>query len=289
MIALIIGYFVANYAKLPEGTYTSKEAFYDLHKETVVLYRKDLPWIEKPCALRFAIYVKSAPRTIAKVDCITIVPSTDNTQFKPSCNDSTFPKCICSGTDCTRCGIDNTASSFMFKLLENGDFLQLWASGFTSNNDKYNIPAVLKVKTAVTPTSYAMEGIVLPAIPLQKWTVVTIVKEGRRFDVFYGAVLVKSQLLDHVPVPTTNTDWKTGNPLWKGQIGLFKGFQGTHTAQDVEADVTNLVDTTGKPKALDAFKFDLTALEMPCLLGDCNKIPQTIAPNPYLIWNSSSV
>jgi hypothetical protein len=177
----------------------------------------------------------------------------------------------------------------MSKLVWNSNNIQLWASGYTSDNDKYNIPAILKVKTMPSNSTYTMEAITLPAIPLQKWTVITIVKEGRRFDVYYGAQRVQSKVLTNVPESIKATGWNAGNSAWRGQVGLFKGFAGVRTTQDVESDMSALLDTTGKPKLVDALKFDLKSLSMPCLLGNCNNTPNSISPNPYTTWTSSMV
>ncbi len=280
-IALALGYLIANYVSIPSGSYQGASDFYDLQQENLVLSRKDLPWNEKPCTLRFAVFISESPRTLAKADCLG---SPDSTTFKPSCADGKFEKCACNGTICSRCDVDK---SYMFKILSKGDVVELWMSGYTTQNDKAMIPAILRVKTASTSSTYFMEAITLPAIPLRKWTVVTIVKEGRRFDIYYGAKLVTTQLLDNVPLTSQGIDWRAGHPKWMGKIGLFKGTTRSFPSEEVEQDVKSIVDRKGKPKALDALKLDLNVNFNTCMFGNCNQMDKVPPPNPYLSFTSN--
>jgi hypothetical protein len=289
VVFLGIVYIIINYMNA-KPTYQGPSALYDLSKANqIVLNNSDLPWNGKPCSLRFAIYISKAPRTLTKVNCITINPSTDTVAFGPSCDDYSFSTCKCASIDCSRCSTENK-SGYMSQLLSIGNSLQLWTSGYTSENDKPYVPALLKVKTGTDLNQYYMESISLPAIPLQRWTVITIVKEGRRFDVYYGAVSVASKICDHVPIPpSTDTAWRAGNSGWRGQIGLFAGIQKTQTTEDVEKDVTTLVDSRGVPFYLNSI--DLFSIAMPtlpeCIFGNCNTLPAVKPMNPFTVYSSS--
>jgi hypothetical protein len=177
----------------------------------------------------------------------------------------------------------------MSKLLSIGDNLELWASGYTNQNDKPYVPALLKIRTGQDSTQHLMEAIPLPAIPLQRWTIITIVKEGRRFDVYYGATLQTSKLCDYVPVPPDGSrQWFAGNPKWQGQIGFFNGSMTAARKEDVEKDVKALVNTRGIPFYMDQVKFDFTSVTVPsCVFGDCNKLPDVKPPNPFAVYASS--
>ena len=146
VVCLGIAYVTITYMKL-KPTYQGPSAMYDLSKANqVVLQNSDLPWNGKPCSIRFAIYISKAPRTIAKVNCVTIQPSIDTVAFGPSCTDYSFKKCKCAGIDCGQCSTEST-TGYMSQLLGIGNSMQLWASGYTSENDKPYIPAILKIKT----------------------------------------------------------------------------------------------------------------------------------------------
>jgi hypothetical protein len=259
-------------------------AMYNLSDpDTTVLPFANCPWNGRPTSLRFAIFIETAPKTIAKVDCLET--ATPLTQFGPSCKDYTFKTCSCVGSSCTGCAV---TSPYLSKVLYIGDALELWASGYTSANDKPLVPALLKIKTAQDTTKYFVESLSLPAIPLQRWTVVTIVKEGRRIDVYYGQKAVASKLCDNLPLSPSGSNWQAGGMNgWKGKIGLFTGTTKAKTQDDVNEDVKGLVNTRGIPFYLDQvnFSFDLTMPE--CIFGGCNDLPAVKPLNPFAVYNSS--
>jgi hypothetical protein len=280
MIAVLISYITLSFLKRPP-VYQGTKQFYDLSSRSSVMSNNDLFWTDAPCSLRFAINVTQAPRTVSKVDCIE--DSNAATSFAPSCKDYSFKICKCNATDCSPCKlVDSTSGGYLSKLLSIGPNLELWASGYTSQNDKPYIPALLKIRTLKDNTQAYSESIELPAIPLQKWTVVTIVKEGRRFDVYYGAKLVTSKLCDYVPAaPGSSDQLNVGNPKWHGSIGLFVGTNKTQTTEDVLADVSNIVNTAGEPFVLSEMKFDFNVSIPECMFGNCNKMPEIKPLNPF--------
>jgi hypothetical protein len=284
-IAILISYITLLFLKSKPG-YQGSSAMYDLSKRHLVLPNADLPWSNAPCSLRFAIYIKEGPRTINKVDCIADGDSAPTISFAPSCTDYSYKSCSCAASDCTRCGLTDSASAYLSKLLSIGTSLELWASGYTSQNDKPYVPALLKIRTASDSAQHYTESVPLPALPLQKWTVVTIVKEGRRFDVYFGEKLVTSKLCDHVPYPPGSMDaWYAGNPKWHGKIGLFVGTKAAQSSADVAADVQSLVNTRGEPYFLDDLNlgdFANFSLNMPsCIFGGCNNLPAVKPLNPF--------
>ena len=285
-VAITIAYVILLFTR-GNATYQGPSAIYDLSQEnTMVLDNKTLPWSAEPCAIRFGIYIRSAPRTVEKVDCLDTQPPI--TQFKPSCSDYSYKMCECNATVCDRCAIGQT---YLSKLLSVGDNLELWASGYTSQNDKPYIPAILKVKTAKEPTAYFVESISLPAIPLQGWTIITIVKEGRRFDVYYGSKQVASQMLTYLPVPPDGSrQWYAGNTKWQGEIGFFSAMRKSVSTQDVEKDVSALVNTRGVPFYIDQPRFsfnDFKNINLSCPGGMCNKLPEIKPLNPFAVYSST--
>jgi hypothetical protein len=178
----------------------------------------------------------------------------------------------------------------MSNLLNIGDYVEFWASGYTNQNDKPYVPALLKVRTGISNSQHYMESIPLPAIPLQKWTVITIAKEGRRWDIYYGAKLQTSKLTDYVPIsPDLSKQWMGGNSMWQGQIGFFRGFNKTQFAPDVLDDVEKLVDTRGIPYYMNYPRLDQTiGPTAPCIFGDCEgSLPDIKPPNPFSSFSSN--
>lgn len=271
--------------------FQGKQGIYKLSKPgQSVLTSTDFSWSNRSCTMRFAINVFSAPRTIAKVDCITTERGTDSTTFGPDCSDYSFKRCKCVGVNCANCavnGVNNsTAYEYLSQLVSLGDYVQLWASGYTSQNDKPYVPAILKIRTGPDSTHHYMESITLPAIPLQKWTVITIVKEGRRFDVYYGAELQISKLTDYVPVsPDLSLNWTVGNAKWDGLIGLFMGFNRAYYMPDVLNDVSALLNTRGIPHYTE--NPSETSYITKCVLGECTKLPDVKPRNPFSVYDTS--
>jgi len=279
-LVISIAYITIYYMKPTQ--YDGKPT-YDISVQSNVLNNTNMPWNIGPCALRFGIYVTSAPRTVSKVDCIV-----SETALGPSCTDYSFNACKCNDTGCGNCSL--TEGKYLSKLLWLGNSMEVWASGYTSQNDKPYIPTLLKIKTAKDSqsTNTYMETISLPAIPLQKWTIITIVKEGRRIDVYYGAVPVASSYTTYLPVPADNSqNMLAGNSAWKGMIGFFKGSIGHYTSDDVTNDVSSLVDTKGVPYYFQQINFDFN-LNIPfCPSGNCNTLPVIKPKNPFAVYAST--
>ena len=290
-LMIFIAYMIV-YATQGEASYQGDTAIFDLNQQTPkeVLSNKFLSWSNKPCAVRFGIFIQNAPRTLSKVDCIT-QPTAGGaaSSFGPNCTNYEYDICDCSGSACTNCNIvDN--NTYLSKLLSIDNKLELWASGYTSQTDKPYVPALLKVQTAKNDSDKYVEAIPLPTIPLQKWVIITIVKQGRRFDVYYGQELVASKILNYVPVPPEgNRNWMAGHKLWKGQIGFFNGVNDNWSKFNVQSDVKQLVNTRGVPFYLDQIPIDFkTMFTIPsCPFGNCNPLPTIKPRNPFEVYNTN--
>ena len=113
-------------------------------------------------------------------------------------------------------------------------------------------------------------------------------KEGRRFDVYYGEKLVASKLCDNVPLPPpTGADWKGGIAGWQGKLGLFTGIAKAQSQDDVNADVSSLVNTRGVPFYLEQINFDFNLTMPECLFGNCNSLPAVKPLNPFAVYSST--
>jgi hypothetical protein len=136
-----------------------------------------------------------------------------------------------------------------------------------------------------------MESIALPAIPLQRWTIVTIVKEGRRFDVYYGQKAVTSKILQYIPtVGSFGSPWIAGNAKWRGQIGFFNGVSSTWSSDQVADDVSSLLDTRGVPLYLSQQTLSMPNMDdlIPgCIFGNCNEMPVVKPSNPFAVYQSN--
>ena len=238
-------------------------------------------WSAAPSSVRFLLRITQAPRTLQNIDCVP-QPTRETNTFDPTCPGYEFATCKCTTSGCDTC---MPSKNYLTKLVWVSDVLELWSAGYTSSNDKPFVPAILKVKTAKDSTQSYMESVSLPAIPLQRWTVVTIVKEGRRFDVYYGTKLVASKVLDHYPIPPGSADaWMGGAAGWKGNVGFFSVKSAAVSTEDVATDVASVVDTQGVPFTQVNFFTDLPTFSCPG--GDCLKMPKVVPPNPFVTYQT---
>ncbi len=284
LVVIAVAYITTTfYTKKPN--YQGDKDVYDLRESNTVLAHKDAPWLNNPCSVRFLLFLEHAPRTLQKVDCLASTTAAD--KFQPSCDSNSFARCECAGASCTACN-QSASQGFMYKILSKSDLVEFWLSGYTSENDKSKSDGLLKIKTAKSSSQYYMEAVELPAIPMQKWVMITIVKEGRRIDVYFGEKLMTSKLLDYIPVasPSANV-WTAGNAHWRGKIGFFVGLDKRQTSEDIQKDAQSTLNTRGEPLGYDPLAPSLSLSLPDCFLGNCNKFPQVKPLNPFAVYVTS--
>lgn len=125
-------------------------------------------------------------------------------------------------------------------------------------NTLFEIPGVLRfnyggsttelvVTTFNTVTREAVEEhIEIPAIPMQKWIQLTILRDGRRFDILYNDKMMASKRLAHMPVYTT-APIKIGGPQIRGSFREGRVFNYRLSLQDVYKQLAKTSDTRHKP------------------------------------------
>ena len=96
-----------------------------------------------------------------------------------------------------------------------------------------------------------IETLTLPPIPLQKWTMITVAREGRRFDVYYNDTIVLSQKTMQMPISnksnTNLTGITSGSPGLLGELALANVYNYRLSSQDVAVKFNELADTRGRP------------------------------------------
>ena len=152
-----------------------------------------------------------------------------------------------------------------------------------------------------------IETMVLPPSPYQKWVMITIAREGRRFDIYYNDSLVLSQKTMNMPISKTmDTNGKGLTSGSDGLMGLFSSIKMYNTRQsaiDVDKSYKTLADTRGKPYSLSSLSNSPTQDEsigiiptnsMPsfptlswCIFGKCKDEPVVQPANPLYTWSSS--
>lgn len=104
--------------------------------------------------------------------------------------------------------------------------------------------------TAVTTSQKYIETIALPPIKLQKWTYITIARDGRRFDVYYNDKLVVTQKTAFMPVASItagNMSGITSGSSIDGQIALITLFNTRLSNSQVATNYATYADSRGMP------------------------------------------
>lgn len=111
--------------------------------------------------------------------------------------------------------------------------------------EKKTTVARLRIATSTTPGKQ-FEIIELPELPLQKWTMLTILRDGRRFDVMYDDKIVNSTRLQFYPLTPSNS-MKIGNSSLIGKAIHFLVASKRLTPAEVTSEYQKLADTNGAP------------------------------------------
>lgn len=243
-----------------------------------------------------------------------------NTPGNPSCEDGRFARCPC--------GADSSCSSCVrngyIALLTIPGALRLELIGAPDAGRQGKAMAQLAIYTManqdasgnyldasgnVQTAAYYVETIPLPSIPLQKWVMITISREGRRYDVYYDNQLVVSKKTEF-DLNTTDATTPTviGNPGFYGNAGLCKLYSTLQRGPEVAAVYASSTDTRGAPYLLIDAPTSVTSVssaatkqlgvdisptaptfKLPslCPSGACVAAPSFRPAQPWLDWETS--
>ena len=209
------------------------------------------------------VYLNPLNRTGAYAACGT-------SPGQASCDSGTFGPCACDSTtsDCSVCNHAGYNSVFnvsgivglevliapdasrqgkaMVQLVVKTEGLQL-SSGSTGSRAP---PSANTVRAKGVSQKY-IETMALPPIPLQKWTFVTIAREGRRFDIYYNDSIVLSKKTMYMPISNVSNSnlsgITSGSSGLLGQLAIANLYNYRLSSQDVAAKYVEYADTRGSP------------------------------------------
>ncbi len=205
---------------------------------------------------------------------------------EPDCNSGRFGICACSGTDCSPCkhvgyvNLLNVSNVLRLELLNAPDASRRNAALVQL------VVRTLRTKTTTNDTEVVEETIALPSLPIQKWTMITIVREGRRYDIYYNSSLVSSKRSEHVlDINSAVGPVIAGDPKLQGSIVDITVVPNKFSASDVSYTYSRLADTNGQPYIS---KPDVNLLDyVPiCKGGACLKGPGVRPSNPLMDWDT---
>lgn len=274
---------------------------YDLSKKTTVFDANQVKTFEQTgsATVQGFFYVTPLQRTPTAITC--------NTPGNPSCEDGRFHTCYCGvGNNCDTCQRNGYAP-----LITVGDtcFLEILPAPDAGRQGKAMTQLAVRTKTTVDASGNPLtidasgsrpnfqsvfEFLILPPIPTQKWVMITISREGRRFDVYYNNALVLSQkTLFNIATTADTTGIIAGNSAFSG-YGAGFDFKGDSTSgSEVSAAYSKRSDTRGAPYVTlpaDAGKLKPTggvALPSLCPTGGCFPGPTVRPAQPWLDWETS--
>jgi len=87
----------------------------------------------------------------------------------------------------------------------------------------------------------------IPNFPLQRWTAVVIVKNGRRFNIYLNGTLAVTHVCTAMPDFDDTQPLRVGDPRLGGTISLMSLAPYAMKTNEVRELVKNAVDTSGKP------------------------------------------
>lgn len=203
----------------------------------------------------------------------------------PNCSSDRYDLCACDKNDCTPC---QHKAYFSLVNISNVVKIEVLAVPDAGRPNMAQTQLVLRT-TGIPPGSTAaqinQETFSLPPFPFQKWTYVTISREGRRFDIYYDETLVLSKRAQF------SLDTAAGsNPIVGGEARLFgQAMHPSYSAnrlgiQEVSRTYKDKADTNGQP--IEPLNFKILNKLNPCPAGGCLK-PVTVRPaSPLYNWES---
>jgi hypothetical protein len=208
-----------------------------------------------------------------------------------------FPPCLCDAStgDCSKCDhsgytpVLNISGLVGLEILTAPDASRqgMAMSQLTVKTEGLAITSSSST-TPPTQSQKYIETLRLPPIPLQKWIMVSIAREGRRFDVYYNDRIVLSQKTMYMPVSDkSNSNLKgitSGSTLLMGEAAVANIYNYRVSSYDVSAKYKEYADTRGSPlishDLVSSFSLNL------CPSGGCFDTPVIKPASPLYEWTS---
>jgi hypothetical protein len=256
--SLIILYFSPSYAP---KILSSAAGPYELNEQKTIIEEADSTAFYSDSNATFSafVYLNPITRTGTYAAC-------GSGNGSASCEDGTFAPCICVAVtgNCSDCEHKGYNSVFNISGIVG---LEVLVTPDASRQGQAMVQLIVKTEgppttpgsssgspkttpTASTSQKY-IETLRLPQIPIQKWTYITVARDGRRFDVYFDNKLVLSQKTMSMPISNvTNSSMggiTSGSPGLYGQIAVANLYNYRMTSKDVSVNYAKYADTRGRP------------------------------------------
>ena len=315
LVVILVFYFSPSYA--PKITAAAMGPYPLATQQTIVTDINAQPYYSDANG-SFSAYVYLNPmnRTGAYSGCGT-------NPNQASCEDGTFAPCACDPvtSDCTStCNHSGYSSVFNIAGIVG---LEVLIAPDASRQGKAMAQLIVKTEGASLSGGAAasqkyIETLTLPPMQLQKWTMVTVAREGRRFDIYFNDTMVLSQKTMYMPVSNiSNSNFKgitSGSTGLLGQLCIANVYNYRTDSQTVASNYASTSDTRGRPyvgnssivlsnigaspmditgmtpSAASSFASSVTGLSSVinlCPQGGCFNAPTVRPASPLYDWSSS--
>jgi hypothetical protein len=223
-------------------------------------------------------------------------PSGSSNPGEPDCSSGQYNMCKCVGNDCSKCShsgyvnVMNISNVIRVELLAAPDAGRpnAAAAQLVVRTTGMGAPILADgsaVQNAPNVQIVFEETIPLPEIPFQKWTLLTIAREGRRFDIYYNGKIVTSKRTQNV-VDTRAAfgPITAGDPNLIGKMAFVESFPEKLTQAQIQQKYQENADTTGQPRVSSPLNiFDYLPN---CEGGGCITGPKVRPTSPLLDWET---
>ena len=140
----------------------------------------------------------------------------------------------------------------------------------------------LVVQTQSSPAGF--EEIPVPMFPQQKWVQLAIVREGRRYTIYYNGIPVSSQRTNYFPV-VNSSQLTMGDTRLRGEFVGVKVMATPLRLEEIKAELANTADTRYEPYKPSDIWATLTNLGCPNGLF-CFSTSSPPKKDPLKMWES---
>jgi hypothetical protein len=140
----------------------------------------------------------------------------------------------------------------------------------------------LLVQTQSSPSDF--EEIPVPMFPQQKWVHLAIVREGRRYTIYYNGIPVSSQRTTYFPV-VNSSQLTMGDKRLRGEFVGIKLVPTPLRIEEIKNELLNTADTRHEPYKPSDFWSTLTNLGCPNGLF-CFSTGTPPTKDPLKMWES---
>jgi hypothetical protein len=121
----------------------------------------------------------------------------------------------------------------------------------------------------------------LPVMPYQKWVALTIVRDGRRYDIYYNGELAASYRINKYP-------YSRLSPLRAGSAGIRGKIAKVHIANRAYNghEISNIYKSTSDTRGVPYIKSSFTIPSFGCPSGLFCSITSSPPASPYQRWST---